>query len=155
MSNLKLYFENQKSLFKGYDVYQKVEENLKEIEIVSYKDIPEIKDKVEQYLFLITPKECYKNSAEICLGIKGVEYVEGLYGFMGLPISHAWNCYKGQYFDLTMEVQDKLDRNHSYLGFMNVNSETLNTYLLQLKYWGCFTRLHYSGERNTFPLMGI
>jgi len=154
MNYLKEYFNQHEELLGEYEVYQKAQKNLQEVEVVSYKDIPEIKDKIDSLINLVQAKECYKNSAEICLGIDGVEYVEGLYSFF-IPISHAWNSYKGQHFDLTMEVQNKLNREHKYLGFMSVDSKVLNSYLLRLKYWGCFTRFHYSGEKNTFPLMGI
>lgn len=159
MNQLRTYVEQHATLFDGYGVYQEVVDNMKEMDIVSYKDIPELKDKIERLLnspmINIAPKQCYQNAAEVCLAIDGVEYVEGLYGFHGLPISHAWNSYKGQYFDLTMETQGKLEREHTYLGFMNIDTSALRKYMLQLRMWGCFTRIHYTGEKNAFPLMGI
>lgn len=75
------------------------------VRLVSYKKIPGMAEKVEEFLKYndIIKKECYYNSIKVVWDIDGVEYVEGVANLM-IPISHGWNCYKGQHFDLTAEI---------------------------------------------------
>lgn len=150
------YLKQHKN-FVDPDLYQKVLDNHKEVNVVSYKDIPEIKDKVDAVLKYvdILPKRCYQNAIEVALKIEGVNYVEGLYASMGvLPISHGWNSYKGQHFDLTFELHRELDDN-PYLSFMECGGTPLQGLILDLGYWGCLTRIHYIGQKSHFPFIGI
>jgi hypothetical protein len=77
----------------------------KPIKCVSYKDIPGLEQKIKIFLKNFKPKikECYYNSYRCCIDIPGVEYVEGMANLI-IPVNHAWNFYKGKYFDLTAEI---------------------------------------------------
>ena len=142
-------------MHKGFcpdGLYKKLKDNMKPIEVVSYKSIPEIKDKVERLLHHspAIPHHCYQNSAEACLEIEGVKYVEGIFGSI-LPISHAWNSYKGIYFDLTIEY-NRLEEERMYLQLMDIEAQKLRRYLFELKYWGNFTTYHYTGVNSHFKI---
>ena len=57
-----------KQMFKDretFGFYDKIIEKAKKVEVVSYKDIPELKQFVEEQNIIgtIIPKECFKNSA--------------------------------------------------------------------------------------------
>lgn len=52
----------------------------------------------------INKGECYKNSTLICIVDSEINYVEGKMEFFGIPIDHAFNEYKGNYFDATREI---------------------------------------------------
>ena len=86
----------------------------------------------------------------MCLHIEGVEYIEGIFGLI-LPLGHAWNCYKGKYFDLTMECNNFTEET-LYLQLMNVEEQKLRQYLCKLKHWGGFTTYHYTGIDSPFKL---
>jgi hypothetical protein len=49
-------------------------------------------------------KECYRNATLISCAIPGCNYVEGKFAPFGFGIEHAWNEYKGKYFDATSEL---------------------------------------------------
>lgn len=75
------------------------------VKCVSYREIPDLKERVEEFLKRneLIVKECYHNSMKIVWDIPDVEYVEGIANLI-IPLDHAWNYYKGHYFDLTAEV---------------------------------------------------
>lgn len=49
-------------------------------------------------------KECYRNATLISCAIPGCNYIEGKFAPFGFGIEHAWNEYKGKYFDATNEL---------------------------------------------------
>lgn len=56
------------------------------------------------------PKDCYLNALAVCMRNFDVEYVEGYLEVHGVPLDHAWNCYKGKHFDVTEESLRQEDR---------------------------------------------
>lgn len=52
----------------------------------------------------IIPKQCYKNATLIAGLDDEIHFVDGKMDLYGLPIDHAWNEYRGQYFDATKEI---------------------------------------------------
>ena len=100
-----------------------------EVKIVSYKDIPEIKKNVEMFLqfYRIKVKECFKNSYMVCSYIPKINYVEGMISVLGIPLDHAWNSYKGQYFDLTEEIVLKALEKSSKLEYLKILDMDLGT----------------------------
>lgn len=128
-------------------------ENSQVIKIVSYKSIPEIKELVEKHIqrHKKVAKQCYENAAETVLAIEGVEYVEGILSSYGLPISHGWNVYKGQYFDLTLELNGRLKEDDVYVEMMKVDQTTLRRLCIKLGQWGPFSACHYTGKNIIIP----
>lgn len=65
----------------------------------------------------IKKHQCYKNSTLICMVDSEINYVEGKMEYFGIPIDHAWNEYKGQYFDATREIAlcEIPEKNNKYL----------------------------------------
>ena len=49
-------------------------------------------------------KECYRNATLISCAIPECKYIEGKFAPFGFGIEHAWNEYKGKYFDATNEL---------------------------------------------------
>jgi len=60
----------------------------------------------------IKPKanQCYLNALAVCMENSDVEYVEGYMEVHGVPLEHAWNCYKGKHFDITQKFLEEQDR---------------------------------------------
>jgi len=75
------------------------------VNIISYKDDPEIKNMVDQFLKKkkVKMKGCYENSFNIANTFPEIECVFG-YAMNEASIEHSWNCYKGKHFDLTSEI---------------------------------------------------
>jgi hypothetical protein len=143
-----------KTFFKDYeDFYDNLLKIAKPIKIVSYKEIPELKEIVEKRLRVrdIVPKECYSNSAKVSLISKDIKYVEGIYNSI-LSISHAWNVWKDEYyFDLTMEFQDRLETNNEYIQLLNIDSKLVRKYMLDLGVYGSYMTYHYLNKNIHLP----
>lgn len=101
-----------KNTAKFSSLFQWLLENTQEIKVVSYKSDPELKLIIEEFLKMYKPqiKRCYDNSIKLSLFNDDIDYVLG-YTHCGFPIEHAWNHYKGIYFDLTAEIA--LDKSFS------------------------------------------
>lgn len=91
---------------------EKVYDRLEFVEVKSYKENEELKKLIESKVpeSEITKKQCFRNSALVASLINDVDYVEGYVGLnLGgsiLPIEHAWNVYKENfYFDITSDFQ--------------------------------------------------
>jgi hypothetical protein len=144
-----------------FGFYDKVISNAKKVEVVSYKDIPELKEIIDKHLTMsaVVPKECYKNSCEPVIGFLGhkdLKYVEGLYTFYGLPIHHAWNVWKDEvYVDLTMEVHGRLEVGDSYISCLELSPEILRGHLLKSGMWGPFIAQHYTNGQAKYLPFGI
>jgi hypothetical protein len=72
---------------------------MKDVEIEPIKEIGEI----ETQHLKPKLKQCYLNALAVCITNPKVQYVEGYIEVHGVPIEHAWNCYKGKHFDITQE----------------------------------------------------
>jgi len=85
----------------------------KEIKLKSYTINSDLEIIIQNFLKRnrIKVKECYYNSWKLTSFNRNIQYVEGFRNIFSLPISHAWNCYKGIYFDLTTEIILKDDIN--------------------------------------------
>lgn len=68
-------------------------------EILPEHLVKRIKDTVK-----IKKKQCYRNATLIAQLDPDIRYVEGKFEFLGISIEHAWNEYKGSFFDVTSEV---------------------------------------------------
>jgi hypothetical protein len=77
----------------------------RDIEIRSYKDHPEVREIVENYLTVSRPRpqQCYANAFNLSCLDHEISYVVG-YAQAFLPIVHAWNSFGDFHFDLTAEV---------------------------------------------------
>jgi hypothetical protein len=149
-----------KEMFKEQETfgfYDKIIEEAKKVEVVSYKDIPELKQFVEEQNIIgtIIPKECFKNSAMPVIDFFNtkLKYVEGLYTFHGIPIHHAWNSWNDEvYVDFTMEAQDRLQVGDSYVSCLELESWELRPELLSLGFWGPFVSYYYTeGKAKCLP----
>lgn len=74
-------------------------ENLKPVKVVDSSDL-DLKEKV--HAFDLKAKECFTNAIIVACLVPGVKYCEG-YIFHHIPLDHAWNSYRGHYFDVTSE----------------------------------------------------
>ena len=74
-------------------------------------------------------KNCFQNSAQVLNLDPEIKYVEGICMVMGnkIPIEHAWNSYKGRYFDITKSFWE--DRNDSYHKIIELDYKNLWTVL--------------------------
>jgi hypothetical protein len=145
--------------FYNTELAEKVKADSEEIKVVSYKDIPEVKRMIEttfiQNMYKAIPKECYKNAAEFASLTLGVEYVEGIVNCHGLPIAHAWNSFEGQYFDLTFEMNGRLDVEEQYLKLFSLDKTNLYLYMTELGYYGAFGLYHYTKKKFPYQIAGI
>lgn len=120
--------------------YKWMYEKAKPITIQSYTTNKELKNKVEKFLkhYTCRKKECYQTAFN-CSAETGIDYVEGYVTTMGaLPITHAWNHYKGIFFDLTQEEAWKGEE-HSfsdYTEIITLSSRDAIRYTLKNKVYG-------------------
>jgi hypothetical protein len=154
-NNLSLQIlESYKFLFKDYkDFYDMLLDVAKPIKIVSYKEIPELKKIIESKLrhLDVIPKECFSNAAKISLIDNRINYVEGIYNSI-LPIAHAWNVWEDEYyFDLTMEFQNRLEKEKNYTQLLNIDSNLVRKYMNDLEVYGSYMSYHYLKEKINLP----
>ena len=66
-----------------------------------------------------------------------INYVEGKMECFGIPIEHAWNEYKGQYFDATREIALKEEvQGREYLALGTFDSDDVLGVIMKRKYYG-------------------
>ena len=68
-------------------------------DVLSASDVQYLKRVIK-----VKAKECYRNATLIACYMPGIRYVEGKFAPFGFGIEHAWNEYKGHYFDATREL---------------------------------------------------
>lgn len=125
--------------------------NAEKVKVVSYKTLP-IAHEID-VLFpegSIAFKECYKTASTATTFLKNVEFVAGEVSFAGIPITHAWNCYKGKYFDLQKEIglSGKTDFDE-YVKIIKIDKITLKKYLSKASnVCSSFIGMHYAVENN-------
>ena len=97
--------EDIKPLLTSY-LYTGEDKYIKPVKIVSYKSL-DVYPLLKKLVLDIKPKCCYANAYWVSTTLPDIEYVEG--DAVGLiPVMHAWNCYKGQYFDMTWELHSTI-----------------------------------------------
>lgn len=117
----------------------------KPVRCVSYRDVPGLKEKVEEFLKRneLVVKECYYNSMKVVWNIPGVEYVEGI-AHLAIPIDHAWNCYKGHHFDLTAEIVLGMNvERFDYAQVVKLERRTMDRYASRTKVAGGYIAEYY------------
>lgn len=79
-----------------------------------------------------TPKECFKNAAELTRKDKSLAYVEGYAYKSGMPVHHAWNVnHEGKVIDNTWQC------GRLYIG-LPVKTATLWRCIEETECWGVF-----------------
>lgn len=101
-------------------------ERYQPIKIHSYKEHPEVKKVVEQFLEGFTPqiKDCYRTAAFLVGFDHRFKYVCGYTHYM-IPIDHAWNSFGDFHFDLTAELAIGKDL-EEYGSIRTINYEELS-----------------------------
>lgn len=97
--------------------------------------VKRIKDTVK-----IKKKQCYRNATLIAQLDPDIRYVEGKFEFLGISIEHAWNEYKGSFFDVTSEValkENPGDREYLALGVYTFD-EVMDVILKSEVYGGIY-----------------
>lgn len=122
----------------------------KPVKCVSYKSIPELSEKVDSFLegFTIKKKECYTNAVHLTWEFPEIEYVEGIANLI-IPLDHAWNCYKGKYFDLTAEILlgkdvTKID----YAQVVKLSLGLVSKYVTKTRVYGGYILQHWLATRK-------
>lgn len=89
------------------DFWKWKRELCKEVQVRSYKENPELKEMVEEFLKRdkVKLKECFYTAYRLSLMFPDkIQYVDG-YAVGIIPIEHGWNVYgEDFYFDLTSEL---------------------------------------------------
>lgn len=123
---------------------------VKPVKCVSYKSIPELSEKVDSFLegFTIKKKECYTNAVHLTWEFPEIEYVEGIANLI-IPLDHAWNCYKGKYFDLTAEILlgkdvTKID----YAQVVKLSLGLVSKYVTKTRVYGGYILQHWLATRK-------
>ena len=144
-----LDYLNQEADFSGsgwrkdFVLWQK--SKAKTVEIVSYKTL-DIANKIDKHLIRFKPKQkdCFTTAYYAADNITGVDYVEGRGSFKGIPfINHGFNCYKGQYFDLTAEVLFNNDMFEDQIAIIQLNNMKIIDLANDLGYAGPFLMAYY------------
>lgn len=82
-------------------------------------------------------KDCYKNATEILELDPEIKYVEGVMMMFGqIPIDHAWNSYKGRYFDATSYLWKPSDQENLHYKLIELDYNQLWDVLRQTKVYG-------------------
>lgn len=98
----------------------------------------------------IEKKQCYKNSTLICMVDAEINYVEGKMECLGIPIEHAWNEYKGQYFDATREIALKEEvQGREYLALGTFDSDDVLGVIMKREYYGGILLEKYLQSKST------
>jgi len=104
---LKDYLNQVQELYKGRMCVEKfLVEKGTDCSITLTKDLPQdIRKEILESIKVVKPaiKECYKNSLMLTMILPEAEYWEGFSNGI-IPVSHAWNKYKGYYIDITWEL---------------------------------------------------
>ena len=120
----------------------------KPVDVVPYKSVPGLGPVVTAFLKRYKPKikECYVTAWRVTMDIPGVYYIDGFRDLtkIPIPIEHAWNYYKGKYFDLTSEIALKDDvRRVNYLQMLKLNRTELSIITLRTKTYGGYIGDYY------------
>jgi hypothetical protein len=104
--------------------------NAKVVKIVSYKEL-DIAERLESmFEDNVNLHECYKTALTASIIINGVDFVSGEASYSGVPIDHAWNFYKGKYFDLQQEFGLKGESPFKeYVKILQIDGKTAQKYL--------------------------
>lgn len=71
-------------------------------------------------------KDCYKNATTITGLDPDMRYVEGVMMLYGqIPIDHAWNSYKGRYFDATSHLWNPSDEKNLHYKLIELDYKSL------------------------------
>lgn len=104
---LKDYLNQVSTLYKQQMSIEKyLIEQGAECKITLIKDLPkDIRKEITEAIKAVNPKikECYKNAFMLSMVLPEAEYWEGFSESI-IPVSHAWNSYKGYYIDITWEL---------------------------------------------------
>lgn len=120
------------------------------VKCVSYKSIPELKEIVDEFLlgFTLKKNECYTNAIHLVWEYPEIEYVEGIADLV-IPLDHAWNCYKGKYFDLTSEILLKKNvTSCDYAKVVKLSSEQTYKYASKTRVYGGYILQHWLATRK-------
>jgi hypothetical protein len=133
----------------------------KPVELISYKDDPEIKKMVEEYLenHSVEKKECFSNSYYLTMMFNDIEYVTGYaWDKLALPIGieHGWNCYKGKHFDLTAEIaHGEMRFGKKYLQLLKLNARELYKAMKKTGYIESYWMHEYEKIKKKNPTKGM
>jgi hypothetical protein len=82
-------------------------------------------------------KDCYKNATTITGLDPDMRYVEGVMVLYGqIPIDHAWNSYKGRYFDATSHLWNPSDEKNLHYKLIELDYSSLWEVLRETKVYG-------------------
>ncbi len=71
-------------------------------------------------------KDCYKNATTICGLDPEIKYVEGIMMLWNqIPIEHAWNSYRGRYFDATSHLWKPSDEKNQHYKLIELDYQEL------------------------------
>jgi hypothetical protein len=73
-------------------------------------------------VFDLKVKQCFTNAIIVACLLPGVKYCEG-YMFCHIPIEHAWNSYRGHYFDVTSEKFFDRDMGSDYHAYLEISGD--------------------------------
>jgi hypothetical protein len=82
-------------------------------------------------------KDCYRNATLITDLDPEIKYVEGIMMMFGqIPIDHAWNSYKGRYFDATSHLWKPSDEKNLHYKLIELDNRSLWEILGETKVYG-------------------
>jgi hypothetical protein len=141
----KNHLEMISKLYTGdSDLYAWQAKLVKAVKVVSVEKIPEIANDVYRLIKMFQAKQCYQNAYQVASHISGVEYVEGFADIVGIPIDHAFNVYKGQYFDVTGELVLKREvEKDVYFKVMTYSHSEMNKLAVATGTYGGYLKAYY------------
>lgn len=123
--------------------------NGEHIKINSFKSDLELKKIITEFLTIHEPKlkGCYETAFECTQFHDSIKYVEGLISFSGLVLGHAWNCYKGIYFDLISETLHENKLSNEYFKVIRLSTHEMYEFAIKTE-----TKGEYLGKYMTEKL---
>lgn len=118
----------------------------KEIKCQSYKVNEELVVIVNNFLKYekLQKKQCYYNSYKLTAHNSDVKYIDGFSSIHGIPIEHAWNYYKGIYFDLTREIVLKDDVTKiDYVEILKLNQKEVFKFASKTGHSGSYISVYF------------
>lgn len=157
---IKVQLETYVNLTKGSDMgnfYKQQLKDLKPVQLESVYDIftPEQIDIIKK---VVNPQqhECYKNSFTMVSYFPFVHYVEGFVNFGVMNIEHAFNSYKGHYFDITTElVLNSKPQEEGYSLIGEYNSDEVMEVFYRNKCTGSFYTYKYNQSHPDSPIFSF
>ena len=119
-------------------------------ELVDMKHTNKINSIIDKFVKSYEPelKGCFSTAMNCTVSNSDVDYVEGYIVTLGVPIQHAWNSYKGKYFDITDYKLFNNEMGDHYKIIEIPRQELIKDFMLKYERTGAYLSDYYMDKIN-------